>query len=703
MFRKLMEMRFERIQRDDGNGSTSIFQKFWKLYIQNTNPVKVFTNAHMFAALQLLFPSYAEKFQTTLVGNRQIESGKLCFIGILEKKDTDEETPRFVHRTFAEYFLGLLVAKMLTKQSEFDSWFPSRKAVINSFIQKVLQTTHSLGDLLSSCKVGKFEGIESASFQNPVICYFINAHLKQIGAHVNKGCQWTNDALEVYYGLAACSFHDYPALCSRIVEPKAHKELLSKYDVKLQDLILLSAKYSGLDLFKPLYNFLMENLTKESFQTSSSPAFRITPLHVAVERGNFVIAEFLLNVPKDKSLEDAKYLIHCCVGGSIADSPASISQKNQIISLLLRKNKECINEPLPDGSPPLLSSRVHIKLLQHLLKSGVDVNVTNNGESILHKITENEISPQNYHDLLLLLVNSGFSEFHTSDSKKRILLHAAVETIELMEKTLKLFLSHGVNFNAVDGLGDSVLFYTLRSGRSVNFTRTLIAFGADLTLKNFENENVFNVCARFGNHHALEFFLSCNEINITGVVEGDITGSTPFIKGLTFGKGLTVHIIQLMEEKGLEINKEVASKGLLNLLCNTNLTTLHLVFDAEFVAVADYLIRKGGVLACKNKERPWELDETRKTMDSIIQAINCNSLLLKELEKRGIKIETLTDHNSDALYKELQASYPQSFEKLCVSLIACNQTKPFVLLKWCLQTDSQNTKAPHERLVGFLI
>ncbi|ODN02257.1 Heat shock cognate 71 kDa protein, partial [Orchesella cincta] len=153
---------------------------------------------------------------------------------------------------------------------------------------------------------------------------------------------------------------------------------------------------------------------------------------------------------------------------------------------------------------------------------------------------------------------------------------------------------------------------------------------------------------------------------------------------LEFGKGLTVEVIRIMEDQGLQISKQLSSNTLKGLICNKQIKAWEL--DCNFVQVADYLIDKGACFLCKNGKSPWEMDAVQKNMRKISKCIDDESLqneliTRKRNEMKKVAESKCEDEKSYALQDK------RSFEKLCISLVACRQVEPYVLLKLCLQSE----------------
>ncbi|ODM90256.1 Heat shock 70 kDa protein cognate 4 [Orchesella cincta] len=662
--------------------------------------MELFHTTHMRAAVQLLFPKDYDKLKDLFAVSRKVETRELCEWGFLEINETDDRTiQRFTHRTFAEYFIGLFVTRLLKHLEEFGDQHPEQAMYLDFLHNTVLSTTQFFDNPLGSCKMGKWDLISSSTFTHPVICFFINAHLSIQGTGKT---QRLRGPFKLYDILAACINHDYASLLHLVVETTFINANWGLDNRQLSNLTLLAAKYASLDIFMIMHQQLLTNKQKPLFLQSVSPEFIITPLHVAAARGNFCIFEFWLRYAKSVHgmFQELKYVVHCCVSETLHDD-ATITIKMEILQLIsktiqslnrtLNTNIDWINEPLPDGTTPLLQNRVHFKIIKTLIKHEceADVNAISDQGCILHKLIENEITPQIFHQMVLSLLKYNFKEFNSRDAKKRTPLHAALARVEIWNDTFRLFEFWKADLDAKDDQGNSIFFYAVRANRSVALLETLISHGSDFTEKNDNLDNVLHVCARHGNVAAFQYFLQSDKFCMDELNAANKEGITPFIEALTNGKGLEVSLIKEMEEKGFSIIAKLASDGLKGLLCNNQIMAWEL--NSKFVDAADYLMNKGGVITCKNAASPWELEATVRNIDHVAKMIQVTDVLLKELQKRGLEVGLMQPQNSLKFIQSTLLQQQNTYERLCVSLIASKQIHPFLLLKQYLKSDVQES------------
>ncbi|CAL8138531.1 unnamed protein product [Orchesella dallaii] len=395
MYRQLMELRLRKVQMPKNIG---LWRKIrgWSLEDQT----KFINKAHEYAALRLLFPDYVSQFKRFLIKSKQFKTRKLCAIGLLEESESRTGFVCFAHRTFAEYFLGMFVARMIIKHFGigYEDHEFSKYVFTNFLLNTIFRTTTSWTSLLRDSKAGRCKILESSSFQYPVICYFVNGHIRSSEPQCISNMSWTTDVNQLYNVVFACVNHDYHELCKLVLQPQTHRKLIQdRFEVA--ELVFFAAKCTNIDHFKTIYHYVLKSLGSKIHQSlvikSSSPEFKFTPLHTAVERGHFAIFNFLRNSALNQTARcteswTVKYILHCCVAGSVNDDKITLSQKAGIIILLSKTNRETINERLSDGTTPLLSFNVHVELVKTLLDCGADFRAKNVfGESVFHVCAKN--------------------------------------------------------------------------------------------------------------------------------------------------------------------------------------------------------------------------------------------------------------------------------------------------------------------------
>ncbi|CAL8071065.1 unnamed protein product [Orchesella dallaii] len=309
--------------------------------------------AHMWLALELLFPDHSSEFESLYSSG--ILMNEICGIGIVEA--TDSNNIRFVHRTFAEYLVAMLAHEIIINSSLHGD-------VLLSTIFKLSPNQMTL--------ITPFErsvGFKSFEFSFPVICYFLNAFLKT-QSQINLAFDYHEEALPLYH---ASVFHNYdtiPFIFSRLVQSVSKTNSGETDELLKRNVLYVSALHSGLELMRLFFStidvgqtdfFSMHDQHEHDRRELFSP-FTITLLHVAVGRGHYSLVEYLLKKFED-NLANLRYLIHFCVYYSAFDTQAIVNDKIQIIKLLSKINHDWIDEQLPDQTRPLMQYNLHVQLL----------------------------------------------------------------------------------------------------------------------------------------------------------------------------------------------------------------------------------------------------------------------------------------------------------------------------------------------------
>ncbi|CAL8069043.1 unnamed protein product [Orchesella dallaii] len=702
MYENLVNLRFTRVQTMQTKGC-------WKPICRNLSGgnVKFFTKMHMFAALELLVPNSSSDFKSILVGKSKVETEckELCTVGILEKKETKGLIPRFIHRTFAEYFLGLFVCELLINHRVFGVSFRQREICLKFLTDSILETSECIENPLNFSEVCTCKNMTCAKFKYPVICYFIDSHLRHSIISTTRNREWSSSAKVLYNILAASVIHDYPHIFAQAIEPTSNKHKIYQNISVLHNLLFLAAKYSSIQLFKKVYQFSQAFTHEFSFRSYyNKKEYTVLPIHTAVESGNYKIVDYLIKVSDPITLRSTKYLMHCCLSESSNNNEHVISKKSQIIGLLSSVNHTWKNEPLPDGKTPLMQSNIHTTLLMDLIKLKANVNAMWNQECVLHKLGSTRITPEIYHAVTQLLFENGFREINKKNSKQRTALHIAVQNIDLLEKTIDLLRANGADFNAEDEIGNTVLFYAISAKRAVETLRVLIDCEANWKHKNLNDENVLHICMKHEHYQALELFLNMPCFDKGFITCSNKDGLSPFVFGLKYGKRVTIAEIKHLKTLGLDMAHESTSEALNALFCNKRIMAWE--HDAEFVRVADYLIGLGGVIRCRGGRSPWELESIQRNLDHIADIITFDSKLVAELKRRNIDIEELlSDNKTNMVIRALAEKNKQTFENLCVSLISCHQIGAFMKLKLILASQMQESVmflAPTRGLTEFI-
>ncbi|CAL8070086.1 unnamed protein product [Orchesella dallaii] len=133
-------------------------------------------------------------------------------------------------------------------------------------------------------------------------------------------------------------------------------------------------------------------------------------------------------------------------------------------------------------------------------------------------------TPELFHELVLHEVSIGKEEsLQSRDKWGSSVLHNAVLWFEPLPATLHVFKENGVNMNAKDVLGNTVLFNAIKAGANQQFLTMLIDYGANPRVTNNTQNTVLHHAARHGNLAALYLFISLG----CDVKARNVDGDTP--------------------------------------------------------------------------------------------------------------------------------------------------------------------------------
>ncbi|CAL8133008.1 unnamed protein product [Orchesella dallaii] len=735
MYEKHMNMRFEKISKQE-SALTRLLSKFTK---SNQPDYKVIKQVHMYYALELLFSDHANQFKN--LNTSSIPLNELCGLGLLEA--THSSDIRFVHRTFAEFLVAWFVHEN-HNTSSVQEFILSTIFKTNSFDHKFRVPILGLLDI-NIC-------LNCFHFTLPVICYFINGFAMSDDRFIfTSNNHYPERLLPIYL---ASAFHNYdhiPYTFSKYLSCSNNTQLAKISDIdekSMSNLLLIGSMYSSVKLMKLFCSNIdiasMHFLTLKAMDEVDS--FMLTPLHMAIMRGNYNLVEYLIKQFENK-LSELRYLVHFCVVNSLFNNNYIIEEKINIVKLLKEKNKKCIDERLLDQGTPIMQGRVNSELLVCLIQVGADINIRDlSWNSMLHIFSKNqEIEPKSFHEIIDMLSEKGFKYFNTGNQLKITPLHSAVSTIELLRETLHLFILNGSDLNAVDGRSNSVLFYAIQFWRSMEFIKQLIHLGAQWKHWNEKRQNVLHICAKYGNPNALKYFVetynmdvNVQDINLNtplhlavGAIQtekhklvqkylinnGAIVNvenerrKIPFIEAFEVGKGLSVDVIMQMEKNGLHITPALASE------------TLKAIFHHKYCIpsrlpseVLQYLIKKGGHLNSELIRNLGKFEVTQYPTPHFVKKTNVIFQLLSEVNEHGlltdqnnVNLENLNEQLKSKPVYDIDSEISDCFVRACMILQdRCDheQTGVFKYLHTCLSNTRNNLYSkmfliPHPRLQEY--
>ncbi|CAL8117038.1 unnamed protein product [Orchesella dallaii] len=330
-------------------------------------------------------------------------------------------------------------------------------------------------------------------------------------------------------------------------------------------------------------------------------------LHVAVEYREYEVVEYLLKEKEfSKMVSKPRFknsIIHACIKRIHVVKHEEFELRCEIIRLLLHtkpdhinsKDKKGQNTPMHIATSRYFWNGKQMEFIEMLLSHNADVNAQNEkAHTPLHLCVKHEPLPENLLEIIKLLIDKGadpdavdsdgdtfvhlaayyvqpkdYDElvqflvsigktkcFSIASLKRSTVLHFAVYYLEPLHSTLETFKSIGVSFNADKENGETVLLSAIKGGRSEEFIRTLIKFGADFTVMNTQGSTALHYAAAWTNLPALKLLISLGcDVNAKNVL-----GNTP------------IHEV-FLENCGNKAHEIVCE--LVNKRANVNLKNIH--------------------------------------------------------------------------------------------------------------------------------
>lgn len=134
--------------------------KFNENYNKKKLDITIVKQAHYHMAISVLFPLFKTQFKQELY--KSISISELYNVGFLEP-EISSPSPRFIHRTFAEYFLALFIVESINRGC-------IRKSMLDLLFKHIFETEQIWFRINDVTATGQ-------EFKYYVICYFIDAML----------------------------------------------------------------------------------------------------------------------------------------------------------------------------------------------------------------------------------------------------------------------------------------------------------------------------------------------------------------------------------------------------------------------------------------------------------------------------------------------------------------------------------------------
>lgn len=434
-------------------------QLTWEPEGQGMPDVNRINLAHTYLAFKLIFPNCINIFHRISFLDKDHPPLKILLkVGIVEEGSTGEV--RFIHRTFAEYFIAWFIKESLSTE-----W---SKDMTIFLISQVLDSSHFKNQIQLNPK--DHLKIQSREFSYPVVCYFLDGLLRDIK-------QESVNHLQTFFN------------------PIAEKEALVKY---LLFACIQSDSYNllkFLHLIMPLQNHPDKYFTKElcftliwrssleliCFYTeaylrsiSCDTINKKTVVHVAVKRGSYTIVNYIVHQPGfvDLVKKMMTTVISDCISWTNGADDQEISEREQIMKTLLNiARSDFVKYDLREILP-ILENNVHINVLISLVRGENQPFGPNFIKTVLCNVTSGKYtSSRNFHKLLENVSSNNLTYMLTNN---KYILHDWVSAMNLRWESLTLLKDCGADFNATDETGELYFYNNSTTTNKKRFDNILI-------------------------------------------------------------------------------------------------------------------------------------------------------------------------------------------------------------------------------------
>lgn len=343
--------------------------------------------AYKYLSVKLILP----KNPTALVGDFEIDLllwEKLQAPGIL-KIGSSINSPIFLHRTFAEYF----VARVAFQKIQQGSWYD----IFSSGIFKTRDCTREKF-------ISIYMELNVKEFEHSVICYFLDCLLRDFTeAENNAASQELLAKNQIFFKVVeiaqACIYHNFKNLFTAMRSLQIFRHLAPTiYDEQTLTTCML---WSGLPLaklvcldYKEVASGNDPSVVVLHLPPSPQPT-KISLLIPAAFAGNIGVVMYLLHSHGFKhnlTSPENRLVLHWCVSWSSKITCSGIiNDKIQIIKALVSIDRQLLNESTYSSKllTPLLCYSIHPRLLIELISNGADITACgSDGKTFFHLATE---------------------------------------------------------------------------------------------------------------------------------------------------------------------------------------------------------------------------------------------------------------------------------------------------------------------------
>lgn len=495
-------------------------------------------DAHLYLSYLHIFPGWAPKLSNSSFAKDKFLLDAILNVGIILSM---EETPIFIHRTVAEYFVSVLF--LVLHVSNF------KHPICLIFLDEVLETVPKQTNL-------HYDDV--LAHANFTICYFLNSLLRNSNAFIFSEI-FISDGRNYFEKLKnifrASMYHNFEHILESLIRTAFGLGDLSRTLFQDQEIAIECVKFCGVDLVKRVL-MLYEVSSGEKY-TLIANSQQLNLLSTAVKYGRYDTSEFLLqsdlikqNLSKDSIDVHNKYVLHHCLDFSLHNSDKVIESQRGIIAYLLDLCPHLVESPDTDefttwSGSPLFCYLVHPKLLLELfMKAGHSLLSDHRNHSFLLKVVC-YLNSQEFFELVsgihkLYLdcrdtkLQQGILQlFRNSHNSSGSVLIRLLNNFEPHFETFKILKEFGINLNVKNEDGP-ILKHAMEANQGLNCITTLLDLGVDWEARDNHGRTVLHFAVDFGHSDAIEYFVKKKgmDVNIQ-----DKLGQTPMQYAAKFGNG----------------------------------------------------------------------------------------------------------------------------------------------------------------------
>lgn len=273
-----------------------------------------------------------------------------------------------------------------------------------------------------------------------------------------------------------------------------------------------ACKYSRIELVNYVSEYAMAEfgMTLRELNVSLPSVFgHETLLHVAAGRGSVNIFDYFIKRIEPTS-DELKGILHACLVQSGSDTMETVERK---IAILKAHFDQCFR-PLLDqveektGLAPLHVHNIHSKLLEYLLKNGVNLHTADYmGQTVAHKVAKFSTAGD-FHEFVTLMQSMGrMNILFTTDKHQLTPVHYVLEFNRVDEDTFNRIMDF--NPTLIKNSADSLIKCAIMGRQLLPILKLLTTVQTNLRVRDHLGRTYLHYAALSGHIEALRYFVEC--------------------------------------------------------------------------------------------------------------------------------------------------------------------------------------------------